>query len=364
MQKRLDLRVGELVEVKSKEEILETLDRNGHLDGLPFMPQMFRYCGLKFRVFKSAHKTCDTVRRPAGLKMENAVHLEELRCDGSNYGGCAAECLIFWKEAWLKRVEGKQSFAKPETSSKRQGNGCTEQDVVSAAVRGISEGDPVYACQATELPKATSNLPWWDIRQYVRDVISRNASPRDIVRGAFYFAYYRISQAGIGLGPAMRWFYDRFQSWSGGVPFPRRTGIIPAGKPTPTGSLGLKPGDLVRIKSYEQILATLDSASKNRGLVFDAEAVPYCGGTYKVRRVVDRIIDEKTGKLIKMKTPSVTLDGVFCKGCYSSQRLLCPRALLSFWREIWLEKVVGAPAYAETASGSQVSSDQKVLVQK
>ena len=55
--------VGDWVEVRSKEEILSTLDQNGRLEGLPFMPQMFRYCGQRFQVYKRAHKTCDTVSR-------------------------------------------------------------------------------------------------------------------------------------------------------------------------------------------------------------------------------------------------------------------------------------------------------------
>lgn len=60
------MRVGDRVEVRSKEEILATLDSNGRLEGLPFMPQMFEYCGQGFQIFKSAHKTCDTVNGPAG----------------------------------------------------------------------------------------------------------------------------------------------------------------------------------------------------------------------------------------------------------------------------------------------------------
>ena len=36
---------GDWVEVRSKAEILSTLDENGRLEGLPFMPQMFQYCG-------------------------------------------------------------------------------------------------------------------------------------------------------------------------------------------------------------------------------------------------------------------------------------------------------------------------------
>ena len=54
-------RVGDWVEVRSREEILRTLDDDGRLDGMPFMPEMFAYCGTRFRIFKGAHKTCDTV---------------------------------------------------------------------------------------------------------------------------------------------------------------------------------------------------------------------------------------------------------------------------------------------------------------
>ena len=52
---------GDWVEVLSKEDILRTLDNSGRLDGLPFMPQMFKYCGQRFRIYKRADKTCDTV---------------------------------------------------------------------------------------------------------------------------------------------------------------------------------------------------------------------------------------------------------------------------------------------------------------
>ena len=43
-------RAGEWVEVRAKEEILRTLDKSGRLEGLPFMPQMFKYCGQRVMV--------------------------------------------------------------------------------------------------------------------------------------------------------------------------------------------------------------------------------------------------------------------------------------------------------------------------
>jgi hypothetical protein len=189
------------------------------------------------------------------------------------------------------------------------------------------------------LPYATRDLEWWDVRQYVEDYLSGNVGLWRIISGAVYVLYYALSRAGIGVGPAMRWFYDKFHPLWRGTPFPRKTGAIPEGQPTPAGTLDLQPGELVRIKSHEEILRTLNTSSMNRGLYWDAEEVPYCGGTYPVLRRVNMIIDEKTGRMQEMKTPCVILDSVVCQGRYSECRMFCPRSIYPYWREIWLERV-------------------------
>src|SRR4029453_18396965 len=103
------LRAGQLVRVRSKEEILGTLDSKGRLDGLPFMPEMLRFCGQEFRVRARAHKVCDTVDWQQFREMDNAVHLGDLRCDGSAHGGCQAGCLLFWKEAWIAPADSDRT---------------------------------------------------------------------------------------------------------------------------------------------------------------------------------------------------------------------------------------------------------------
>ena len=75
------LRAGDWVQVRSKEEILSTLDANGRLDELPFMPEMLQYCGMKMQVSKRAHKTCDPAVGIVGRKMASTVHLENIRCE-------------------------------------------------------------------------------------------------------------------------------------------------------------------------------------------------------------------------------------------------------------------------------------------
>ena len=178
-----------------------------------------------------------------------------------------------------------------------------------------------------------------------------------MIKGGIYASYYRISVSRLRLGRVMRWFYDAFHPLWRGTLFPRHTGTIPIDNPTPapTKPLNLQPGELVRVKPHSEILKTLNTASKNRGLYFDAEMVPFCGGTYSVLRRVNKIIDEKTGKMAKMKDESIILDGVFCQARYSHCRMFCPRAIYPYWREIWLERVSEVPAAspfeAQKASG-------------
>jgi hypothetical protein len=96
---------------------------------------------------------------------------------------------------------------------------------------------------------------------------------------------------------------------------------------------------MVRVKSHEEILATINIRNKNRGLSFDNEMVPYCGGTYRVIARVERFLDERTGRLKSVKTPAIILEGTTCQSRFSKCRMFCPRSILGWWREIWLERV-------------------------
>jgi hypothetical protein len=343
----MTLSAGDWVQVRSKEEILATLNAKGRLDGMPFMPQMFKWCGQRFQVRARAHKTCDTVTgyktgEWLGRRLPNAVHLD-LRCDGEAYGGCQAGCLIFWKEAWLTPVE-QNSFASAEREPTpiKKSAGCTEALVLDATKSDDQpEGKGIrYACQATELPGYTQPLKWWDARQYAEDLGSGNISLARMSRGFLYFAYAKATMARRPkLGRPARWIYDRFQSLWGGVPFPRRGGDLNSDKDAPMLDLQLQPGDLVRVRPHKEILATIDKRTNNRGMGFDAEMVPFCGKVFRVRTCVEKFIDEGTGYMKRMKTPAVILEGVYCQSRYSENRVFCPRSIFSWWREVWLEKV-------------------------
>lgn len=331
MQEILGLFVGEMVEVLSKSEILATLDENGALNALPFMPEMLKHCGQRFRVLKRAHKTCDTIKKTGLRRMSNAVHLEGVRCDGEAHGGCQAGCLIFWKEAWLKRIDGESDSAltiagsrplsltqTPPFPGKRS---CTEATLLRATRKQTSPAE-LFSCQATELRKATSYLPWWDIRHYVWDIRSGNVPLSVAILKGFRIILISI--------------FNAIQHRRKGSEYPFLAGKLTK---TPTSTINLRPGELVEVKTKKEIIATLDATHKNRGLSFDIEMARYCGGRFRVLTRVERLINERTGEMMRLPSDCIILKGVTCRGDLSHRRLFCPRSICPFWREIWLKRV-------------------------
>ncbi|MGI5161747.1 hypothetical protein [Microbispora sp. CA-102843] len=325
MVQALSLRAGDLVEVLSEEEILATLDERGELDGLPFMPEMLQFCGKRMVVKKVAHKLCDTMTQTGMRRMDDAVYLEGGRCDGSAHGGCQTFCSIYWKTAWLKKASG--ASAEPRVSP----GTLLPLLVENARKEPGPEGEERFSCQATELLRAAPVcLPFRDGGQYVADVRTGNATVWETLRTIFFGLFDRYQNFSRRRLP--RWLRIRqglTWGWVGPGPNTR----------TPTGILDLQPGEMVRIKSRAEIVATLGSDRKNRGLGFEEEMAHWCGKTARVLARVERCLDEKTGRMLQMKNPCILLEGVVCKGLYKSN---CPREFAPFWREIWLERIAEA----------------------
>ncbi|HKV62638.1 MAG TPA: hypothetical protein VJO16_12035 [Candidatus Acidoferrum sp.] len=341
----LNLQAGELVEVRSVDEILATLDEKGRLNAMPFMPEMLQYCGKRFRVHKVAHKTCDNIQPWNMRTVKDAVHLTGLRCDGQAHGGCDAGCLIFWHEAWLKRAE--EAIVK-DSQIADCGLAIPISPVPSESISGIpvpellqrasiegkdpSTGEDIYSCQATDLREFTSHLSSWNLWQYVRDIRSRNLD-----RGLGDSKGERFLELLLGIIDVFRILlievFNKLQSARSGVQYPHVRALPAAAL---SGELSLKPGEFVQVKSRQEIFATLDKRNRNRGLLFDAEMLKYCGGTFRVLKRVNQIVDEKNGKMLRMKSSCIILDGSACAADYHK---LCPRAIYHYWREGWLRRV-------------------------
>jgi len=322
----LDLRPGESVRVRNPQEIFDTLDENGTLEKLPFMPEMLRYCGQVLTVTKRADKTCGPDH---GLRrMTNTVFLSNVRCDGGAHGGCQAACRLYWKEAWLARVDSAPSSNGHNLGA--QQSEFVKRTLLPATARSkavpTAGSDVVWACQATELPQASTQLHGWHLTQYIAD--ARNWGLVKVARVMLVEVFNRIQSLSRRHLPP----YLRFR---GGRTYPFIVGTAKKGAASP-GKLDLQPGDRVRIRSKEDIVRTLDHTNHTRGLSFDAEMVKYCGRVATVRARVNRLIDEETGRMVHIKTDCIILEGVTCASDYHR---LCPRGIFPYWREAWLEKV-------------------------
>lgn len=323
-ERREPLRPGDRVALRAPEEILATLDAHGALSGLPFMPEMLEYFGRTLTVWKRAHKICDTICPLGSRKMENCVYLDELRCGGASHGGCQAECRIYWKDEWLIKVNPGDELPaiRPESLGRLRA-------FVESQVRQPSRPD-CFRCQATEARRASAKLPEWDLRQYRDEVTSGNATLTDLLqvaRTAVPLELRRFAHFVLPAGARLlmrRWF---------------RPHNLQTPKHAPPQPLNLQPGEWVEVRSPEEIQATLNARGANLGLVFaGAEMLPACGKRYRVRRRINRIIDEATGRMLEMKHDCIALEGMVCGGDRSVGRWLCHREIYAYWREAWLKR--------------------------
>ncbi len=312
---RRELLPGHWVEVLSAEEILRTLDEDHTLGGLPFMPEMLPYCGKRFRVALRAERTCIYPPEVPFRQLEGAVVLQDLRCDGSAHGGCQLGCMMFWKEEWLRRV----TAAEPGPPATRGEPGATPLP----ALRVLSAADPkAYVCQGTSLPRATTpGDPLWRPGQYLRMLRVRTLTLGQLTS--------MLSRAVLRRSGRMAKRVLRR-----GAPV-EAAAVRPAEAP-----LGLASGDWVVVKSPEEVRQSLDAQGAHKGLPFGGDMVGFCGRRMRVRDRVERIIDERTGRLRTVQD-TVTLEGSVCE-----RYMGCARGMPILWREAWLQRADAGTAAA------------------
>lgn len=321
------LRPGDLVVVRDSAEIRATLDDRGKLGELPFMPEMLAYCGQIFMVDRRIDKINDWIAGNDIRRMKNVVTLIDVRCSGAQHGGCQAACQIHWNERWLRRVPDAHQASETApalTARVGSGEGASVSDefsaLLTAAARRKASGHGAtttkYTCQITELPRASTGMSKWDIRQDLRPLLNGNIG----------FAGFLIAM--------LTSVFNAAQALRGGASYPVAAPQLDGG-PTPVAQLNLQPGEAVRVRGKHDIGLTL-VRNHNRGMWFGRETQRHCGRQYTVRNRVDRIIDERSGELKELKTPGIILDQVTGTGEFLR---FCPQNEYVFWREIWLERV-------------------------
>jgi hypothetical protein len=326
-------RRGDWVEVRSFEEIAASLDDEGTLDGMPFMPEMMPYCGRRFRVYRRADKTC--VEGLGMRRLQSAVFLEGLRCDGSAHEGCQRGCVFFWKEAWLQAVSASEAKSRFREEVANEGtvretlrhassasarlfhiDGASTSATAVAPDALKTKRNGAFFCQSTELQAATSDLPGGKLALLAHDYVSGDSSTMEVI----YFCWRMVK-----------------------TKFRNIMGRHHPGQQTADAAdedLNLQPGEWVEVKSTKEIVATLDANGKNRGMTFEEEMLEHCGRRYRVAGPINRIIleevDKKKSKQMVTLKNTVALEGVVCRGLCAKN---CPRANFFYWRELWLRRV-------------------------
>lgn len=301
-----DLLPGDAVRIRPLPEILATLDAHASLDGMPFQPEMMRFCGGEARVFRCLDKIYDYGRTKHMRRLEGCVLLSNLRCDGSAHDGCEATCYLIWKTEWLQHSEASRAaVALPATVDVAR---------VSNTVAASTRHGQALRCQFTELHGCTT--------EYGRLSLSRDLIP---------WMCGNYSAKSWLLAMLTRTF-NRVQSSRGGIGFPT---LPPMGEHLTKDPTALTVGERVAVLPLEQIARTLNSQGKNKGLWFDVEMVKHCGREYRVNARVQKIIDDATGQMRLMKTPCIMLDTVDSTGeglHFNAQHDPI------FWRESWLRR--------------------------
>lgn len=324
------LRAGDLVTVRLPGEILKTLDANGTLDEVPFMPEMLEFCGKRFRVLnRVVQTTIDAafvdLRNESFVREfrnDDVVILQGVRCSGAEHDGCQRGCAIFWKEAWLEKVNDGDHDGVPKRDS---------ASAVSDELRSIlkTKTQPSkYFCQSSEFLKATLHLS--SVQRFKKcfsAVAAGNINAWGMMKRILVWIWWRAHRKLVG--EHVRGTLEK----------------------TPTEFLGLKPGELVEVKSLPEIVATLNKKGRNRGLHFSPDQRPFCGRRYRVRSRADKFIAEGTGEMKHFQNNTVMLEDVLCdSACFAFGG--CYRADLLYWREIWLRRVEAQPSLSGPAAAA------------
>ena len=234
--------------------------------------------------------------------LTDTLKLEDVRCDGASHAGCQMSCLSLWKEAWLKPAQGNPT--PPPVM----------QFLPLVDPPSSRSADEPFTCQATELVRAVKRYPPWALWRYPRDFLVGERTLWQVLK---IIALMGINKIRLTLRLPLH----------GSTPGQLHQ--------TPQVRSSLQPGDWVRVKSREEIRATLDTKGRNRGMSFTTDMARFCGQMFRVQRRLERAVVDFQAQ-VRQFNSTVVLEGVHCSGIPLGG---CQRGCYHFWREAWLEKV-------------------------
>lgn len=292
--------VGDRVYVKSKDKILKLLSPDHKKDGCLFMDQMFSFCGQSYQVKKVVYHFFDEHRYKLYKTLMPLYILDDLRCNNvgeSSQPKCNRSCYFLWHEGWIEDV----ASANPhETKKKLPNKPC---DMAKEKIQPI-KGIPF--CQLTNIHDLAQKNSWFnDILQMCTKILRTG-------KRTLKFALNRV--------------YRKLRPHT--VTESQKEHI----------SEYIQEGDIVRVKSRDEISRLLDDRDKYKRLLFIDEMYEFCDKEYKVLKLIDVFYDETQNKMCRSKNV-VILENVTCSGRQRLYRMKCDRNCFFFWHTAWLKKI-------------------------
>ena len=256
--------------MRSAREILATLDDDGTVRGSRrSCPRCSSTSASGIRVSKRLEKICDyfaEAAEPRSLRPERGAAAVNLRCDGSAHDGCHGPTAgSSGRRRGCAHVVAQHAPHDPEAEAAALAE--LERRVQRRSVsRGSSTTDPeeVWRCQATEAPRAST-----PIRRPTR--VGRTSESSRAGTSAIWRLLARCVPCALrsaSVGSCGSSTSCRSRSRARIVSRVRR--------------LDLEPGDVVEVRSLEEIGRTLDERGDSAASSTSAEMAPACGKRFRV----------------------------------------------------------------------------------
>lgn len=263
------------------------------------MNRMFSFCSQTYQVKKTVHNFFDEYRYKLYKTGLPFYILDGLLCDGADepsHQQCDRSCYFLWHEDWL---EGISNLHLPKT----KGIHANKPDAVANEITQPVQEIPF--CQLTNIHDLAQKNSWFNDFFQMRTKILRTW------KRTLRFGWNRLSRQ-------LR-------------PSPRAESL----KEDIDGSI--QEGDIVKIKSWDELRKLLDDRGRYRRLFFINEMYEFCDKEYIVLKVIDSYYDEARNKMCKSKNV-VILEDVECSGRQRLYRTECDRSCFFFWHTAWLKK--------------------------
>lgn len=98
-----ELRVGDVVKVRSRASVLRSLNKEGFHKGLSFRPDMLRFCGRTFRIMARVDRIIDEYTGELREIKNTCYILDGVMCEGE-WKLCTRMELYYWRRQWLEKV--------------------------------------------------------------------------------------------------------------------------------------------------------------------------------------------------------------------------------------------------------------------